>query len=220
MTVVWYVHIESIPDESVDAFYRQLPAAMQIQANRFRDFSDRKRYILGRMLVYDYLRQQGIYFEWERWKVSPNGKPYVEHEMAFNISHSYELVAVAFCETQVGLDIEYTGILEWNELLSFLHPEEKFYVLNANDSCLAFYEIWTRKEAYLKAIGTGLLTEPNTVSCLTDQPDEKTNWHITRLECPVDYIFSICTDGKMKIELTEIKQVDWINLLNDEKTHH
>ena len=41
----------------------------------------------------------------------------------------------------------------------FYHPRERVYVKESQDSCRAFCEIWTRKEAVLKMTGEGISTD-------------------------------------------------------------
>ncbi len=91
-----------------------------------------------------------------------NGKPYLQYhtKLNFNISHTKNLVLIAFSEFQVGVDVEQeerssdmVQILEHffskKELESFLQQPESI-------KSRAFYTGWTRKEAILKATGEGL----------------------------------------------------------------
>jgi len=82
--------------------------------------------------------------------------------LRFNQSHSgeYALVAVAQCG-EVGVDLECDRQLPDLEEMadrSFSAAERVvFHALPANDRLEAFFNCWTRKEAFLKALGDGLV---------------------------------------------------------------
>ena len=105
------------------------------------------------------------------------GKPRVSGETGFefSISHSCGLASFAFStQGPVGIDIEKVRVLKDCDALVqpfFSHSEQdEFGRLRACEQQRAFYAVWTRKEAYLKALGTGLVTPPRTVSVTVD-PD-------------------------------------------------
>jgi 4'-phosphopantetheinyl transferase len=86
----------------------------------------------------------------------------------FNLSHCRNLALVALCaEVPVGIDIEPAD--RGSSLLgceaSFCHPEEISGLPTDEDRRgAALLDLWTRKEALLKALGTGMSLAPETVS--------------------------------------------------------
>ena len=88
----------------------------------------------------------------------------------FSVSHSDDQVAVAISRAPVGVDIERVRAdCSWDAIAAIcFHPTERALLQRGNEtaSCEAFFEIWTRKEAYLKGIGTGLSTDPASFSSL------------------------------------------------------
>jgi 4'-phosphopantetheinyl transferase len=91
------------------------------------------------------------------------GKPHLDSgDVRFNLSHSggYALLAAA-CGREVGVDLE-----EVRELKDFASIAERFFspgesgklrsVTDAAGRAAAFFNCWTRKEAFIKAIGEGL----------------------------------------------------------------
>ena len=85
-------------------------------------------------------------------------KPYFEDykNLYFNLSHSNMCAACVISDKPVGIDIQY--MKDFDEKLSqrfFTLDEQNFYK-NAHNKKAAFYEIWTKKEALLKCLGTGL----------------------------------------------------------------
>lgn len=66
----------------------------------------------------------------------------------------------------VGIDVEplFHRQMALDLVEEFLHPEEKDLVANSPDRGLTALRLWTQKEAYLKAIGTGFQIDPRSVS--------------------------------------------------------
>ncbi len=116
---------------------------------------------------------------------SKHGKPYFENIMDFhfNISHSKDLITVAISESPVGIDIEYIRNPDLRIAKRFC--DEEYNYITERDSTIRFFEIWTKKEAYLKYKGTGLsggLKSINTLNCDTPIKSYKLG----------KYILSVC----------------------------
>ncbi len=91
-----------------------------------------------------------------------------EPRLAFNVSHSGEMILIAISDLDIGVDIEevspgfnYTEILE-----SSFSGQEKRYIEKAGKPLFAFYDIWTRKEALLKACSKGISDDLAEYQCL------------------------------------------------------
>ncbi|MFE0774929.1 4'-phosphopantetheinyl transferase family protein [Streptomyces sp. NPDC058861] len=91
----------------------------------------------------------------------PHGKPYLRgHDAAhFSLSHAGDRVLVAVAAVPVGVDVETVpeaGLVR--DMAGALHPRERAELdaLPAAARPAAFARCWTRKEAALKASGTGL----------------------------------------------------------------
>jgi len=129
--------------------------------------------------------------------IGAEGKPLLGPpfgETHFNLSHCRDLAAVAVSCAPVGIDLEArtraTDLLGCEE--SFCHPLEiQRLPGDKPDRAAALLEIWTAKEAVLKAHGTGLLTPPQEVavdlSGATGKAEfraELSSFHIHRLMNP------------------------------------
>ncbi|MDR2360428.1 MAG: 4'-phosphopantetheinyl transferase superfamily protein [Oscillospiraceae bacterium] len=94
------------------------------------------------------------------------GKPYIADapNIHFNISHTKGYAAIAAAERAVGIDIELY------ERLDNLRDPERFArrVFHPNEiaSELSRAELWTRKEAYLKMLGTGFTESSHLLNTL------------------------------------------------------
>lgn len=117
-----------------------------------------KRYILSQYLEHQFPQQ--LSFIKDKY-----GKPYlklpVKHDLQFNISHSANTALIAVTKTyEIGVDIEKINadinFLELTE--EFFSPTEYKQLVNLcpTEQLLAFYRLWTLKEAVVKALGKGL----------------------------------------------------------------
>ena len=100
-----------------------------------------------------------------RFRSGPMGKLALESSggLQFNLSHSHGLASYAFtpgCE--IGVDVERVRPLADYEQIArrfFSHAEVMDLLsLPESERQRAFFLCWTRKEAYIKALGTGLST--------------------------------------------------------------
>ena len=133
------------------------------EASRFAHMADAVRHLAGRALARRMLSALGGQDSIAQFARSPYGKPFCPQTTAdFSISHSASMVWVALCRTAaVGIDVEHIRPLpDAADLTGQLHPLERqaLLALPAGDMEKAFFRCWTRKEAVLKACGTGLNT--------------------------------------------------------------
>ncbi len=95
------------------------------------------------------------------------GKPALKDgTFHFNISHTENGVALCFGPKPLGVDIEYlrnTATFEPVAVSQYHHNEKRLLALQDTDE--TFLGIWTRKEALLKAVGTGLDDELYLYDC-------------------------------------------------------
>lgn len=100
-------------------------------------------------------------------------KPYLAGTpLHFNLSDVQEWVAVAFhWNRPVGIDIERIQPVErMEQLIQELFSLEEQQYVQEKEPLLRFWEIWTRKEACLKALGIGLQDNMREWSCAGRRP--------------------------------------------------
>ena len=82
-------------------------------------------------------------------------KPYFsDSDIHFSVSHTDGLWVCAFAESEVGCDVQYRRKCE-----NYSRLAERWFERNEADKVLTekdFFDIWSRKEAYAKLIGTGI----------------------------------------------------------------
>ena len=117
------------------------------------------RYVLGRQLG---LPPAEVTFVREACPNcgAPHGRPALagaDPAVQFSLSHGGDLVLVGVAATPVGVDVEQVPEVQVAaDLSARLHPAEQHEIAAAPRPEVAFARVWTRKEAYLKGIGTGL----------------------------------------------------------------
>lgn len=96
---------------------------------------------------------------------TPAGKPYLTkpvQNLEFNLSHSasYGLIAVAMGRS-VGVDIEVQRpISDLSGVARQIMTTQEARLWSRSQTRSAFFDLWSRKEAILKAVGSGLLIDP------------------------------------------------------------
>jgi len=157
-------------DVTPDAFHASealLSGAERDRASKFAFDSDRRRFTVARAGLRTLLAARlGVAAEAVELTYGRNGKPALANEQAdsrlhFNVSHSVDVAAYAFSFGQaIGIDVE--NIREVanadNVAARFFsaRENESYHTLAPMDKPLGFLNCWTRKEAFIKALGDGL----------------------------------------------------------------
>ena len=86
------------------------------------------------------------------------GKPFLVGypDFLYNVSHTKSAVLVGVSDKPVGVDVEKVRESELKIAKRFFCKNELEYILSCVERDKAFYEIWTKKEAYIKGVGKGM----------------------------------------------------------------
>ena len=116
------------------------------------------RILLGRYLA---IAPDALVFSY-----GPQGKPALDlpkvRPPSFNVSHSGNQLLLAFGppDMHIGVDIEqHRPIPEWQDIArQYFHPKELAALLKlpTRQQSAGFFDCWTRKEAVVKSLGTGI----------------------------------------------------------------
>jgi 4'-phosphopantetheinyl transferase len=163
---VWATTLNA-PLHILEEFSATLSPEEKERANKFKFEKHRNQFIAGRGALRAILGQYlsagpaGLRFDY-----STNGKPTLAKEFAgtgihFNLAHSEEMALVAITRLgAVGVDVEgVRPVKNVDELVArFFSPRENslFQKMPDDEKPVAFFNLWTRKEAMLKATGEGI----------------------------------------------------------------
>ena len=156
---VWTIPLDG-PSPTLDV----LSAAERERAARFVFDRDRRRYIAAHVAMRRILGTVlGRAPHLLAFTEGPHGKPALMDapRVHFNLSHSDELAVLAVSpHAEVGVDLEAATPMTDADAVAEAHfsPAElaAWRQLPAPERLPGFYRLWTRKEAFIKAVGTGL----------------------------------------------------------------
>jgi 4'-phosphopantetheinyl transferase len=211
---IWTVRINSA-DELPGKVAAVLSPDEMARAARFRTEQLRRFFTAARAtLRYLLGRYQGIDPKLVRFDYEPAGKPALagESPLRFNLSHSGDVVVVAIgLKCILGVDVEQVHPVDHMEDIArrFFHPDEAAEVLSspASQRERAFFSCWTRKEAYLKATGSGLSTplqsfrvsiQPDAPPILIDETGRSDRWTLCSLSVAPGYAAALVYLGRDK----------------------
>ena len=189
-----------------------------IRAGHFHFKRDRNQFIVCRAVLRMIL---GRYLQIEpkqiQFSYGPHGKPDLakrlgDGELRFNLAHSHELAIYAFTRgRKIGVDIEYLRVISDIEQIAseFFSANEiaTLHALPASQRQQAFFNCWTRKEAYIKAIGKGLSqpldqfevslasTDPVNLLHVEGAPNEVSRWSLNALTPAPGYVAALAVEG-------------------------
>lgn len=120
--------------------------------------------------------------------VAEKGKPYLKNfNYQFNVSHTQGSAIIALSPTiQLGIDMENINreVDIFGVAKQLFTKQEQDFIFNESDQKQAFFYVWTRKEALVKALGLGIYSDIKTVSIINK--DEITikgqRWFIKELD--------------------------------------
>ncbi len=171
------VHLWAVPlDGDPEPFLAPLSVGERERAGRFHFADHRRRYEIThgalRHVLAGYVGKAPADLE---FRLGPKGKPYLEGDGApfFSLSHSGKLTLIGVAATELGVDCEKLRRLEsYREIARRHFSAAEFDGLERLDDqarLLAFYRCWTRKEAYIKALGEGLTMGLDTFDVSIDE---------------------------------------------------
>ena len=132
--------------------------------------------------------------------------------LRFNLSHSQGLALYAVTRgREIGVDLECIRPISDAEQIAerffSAHENAVFRTIPAHEKPKAFFNCWTRKEAYLKALGDGLARpldefdvslapgEPAKLLRIEGAPQEASRWSLNRLEPGSGYVAALAVEG-------------------------
>ena len=215
---VWRASID--PDGlDVQGMWATLAADERSRAGRFYFQKDRERFVAGRGLLRAILgRYLGMDSDQLQFCYNSYGKPALTREsggeiLLFNLSHSHGLMVCAVTRhRQIGIDLErICGNLAGEKVAERFFSPREVGTLRALPACIqgqAFFNCWTRKEAFIKAKGQGLSLpldqfdvslrpgEPAALLDTTWDPQEACRWSLKELDPGPGYVCALCVEGR------------------------
>jgi 4'-phosphopantetheinyl transferase len=199
------------PTPHLDTCLQCLSTDERQRAASFYAAQHRKRFIITRgtlrRILSSYLNSDPEHLVFH---YTPHGKPFLhtyaegDLELQFNIAHSQHLALCAVTLTHhVGIDVERVQNLPIQTVLhAFFPPRDAQRILSLPKSqqLTAFYEAWTRTEAYLKATGAGIYRTfplvPSHFPRVSQAPTNDGQWTTIVFRPALAYVAALVVEGR------------------------
>jgi 4'-phosphopantetheinyl transferase len=214
---IWHASLEQ-PGEAVHALRAILSEEELKRTERFHFDRHRRHFVAGRgilrhlLSLYTGIEPGQLQLEYTR-----NGKPFLPgmdgaFGIRFNLSHSGGMAVYAFTRgREVGIDIEHQRPIDDIDRIAERNFSAKEYTtlgtLPEGERLEAFYLCWTRKEAFIKAIGEGIsfplqqfdvsltLGEPAQLQAVYGSQEIAQRWSMHDLTIAPGYAAALVVEG-------------------------
>ncbi|WP_421616964.1 4'-phosphopantetheinyl transferase family protein [Brevibacillus sp. TJ4] len=214
---------DHLPQEMYERLLNRVCFQKRQQACRFRRREDSLRTVLGDVLVRQIvcrtfqIENDRIAFRRNRF-----GKPFLPDfpRFHFNLSHSGKWVVCATSHSRIGIDIEKVESIDLDIAKQFFSNAEYEDLANKPDEekRASFYEIWTLKESYIKAVGMGLSLPLQSFAVKTSGSGDiglyhglkqVRSWHFRQYDIDVGYKLAVCSaDSRLSGEIAFLDAAD------------
>ena len=214
---VWRAQLE-LPSPQMQRLRGVLTDDELDRANRFFFKIDRQRFVAARgILRFILSRYITIHPGHLRFYYNQYGKPFLAPEFSsyllnFNLSHSGSMALYAITRhMEIGVDVERVrSDFEYEEIAKrffSVNEADILHTIPTEKKLEAFYNCWTRKEAYIKAHGKGLSLPLDSFDVFfapwkspmllitKDQPQQRALWTLLDLNPGLGYIGALAVKG-------------------------
>jgi 4'-phosphopantetheinyl transferase len=208
------------------------------RASRFRRLTTRNQHVIGRGMARRLLGSDLVLPQSIRFEAHVYGKPFVaepdEAKRPFNVAHTDGLVMCGIGDEQhemIGIDVERLDRRTDPELADRYFSEPEVRYLNAHRCAEArgnaFLRIWTLKESFIKAIGTGLQTpladfafeqidsDSPSIRMLNPKLESNTSWSFYSFEPRDGFIAAVAVASKQATPRIEVELHSFDKLITD-----
>lgn len=233
--VVWSVDLD-LSDAELAPLGEHLSPDEAARASRFVFDVHRRRFVAGRGALREILgRGLGVAPARVCFEYGPQGKPRLGGPEAgsglqFNVSHSAGLALVAVTSRrEIGVDVEEVrDVPDAVPIAARCFSKEEnraFLSVPAAERVAVFFNAWTRKEAYLKALGDGLAhpLDAFDVTLLANEPArllrvrgnerEAARWSLWSLDPAPGFVGAIVVETLAQAPNWDLAQGIWRDVL-------
>ncbi len=212
--------LESIDELTFRKLLTDLPNEKQERVKKLAKPDDAKRALLADVLVRSVIANElKVSNKAIEFKENKYGKPFLKRncDLYFNASHSGDWIVCAVDNQPIGIDIEKIWPVELEIAAQFFSDEEYRMLLakSPEDQQHFFFDLWTLKESYIKAVGKGLSLPLKSFTVIFLEKSEMViksdnklaNWNLKQYNLDPEYIMSVCAAHKAFPDYVIIKRL-------------
>ncbi|MDD2614630.1 MAG: 4'-phosphopantetheinyl transferase superfamily protein [Methanosarcina sp.] len=213
--------LESMDDLVFKKLLTNISNEKQARIKKFARPDDAKRTLLADILVRSVVASElKVSNKTIEFNANKYGKPFLKGNFGlhFNVSHSENWVVCVVDDKPVGIDIEKIKPVEL-EIAARFFSDDEYKMLMAKspkDRQDFFFDLWTLKESYIKAVGEGLSLQLKsfTVSFLekgeiaAKSGNKLTNWTLKQYYLDPKYKMAVCATHKAFPDNVVIKKLE------------
>jgi 4'-phosphopantetheinyl transferase len=210
--------LSPITDSDFQQAYAKTDLSRQRKIDAYLRREDKESALVGDMLIRQMLFRHFGYASLKApFTLNQFGKPYLEGQsgMHFNLSHAGDWIVCAVDSSPIGIDVEQIQSIDMAIAAHYFSAAEHAALLAIplGNRIASFFDLWTLKESYIKAIGKGL---SETLSHFTidfsyneikliSTKEEDAKWQFRQYEIDPAYKLSICAgNDSFPNQVTEV----------------
>jgi 4'-phosphopantetheinyl transferase len=177
-----------------------------------------RRSLVGRIML-KYITSELCITDSASIQMTSRGKPYFSSHpyINYNISHSGKMVVCCVTlNSKIGIDVEIKKTLRLNNFHKYFQPEEWIVIQNSSCQISMFFDLWTRKEALIKADGRGMEIDLKSLNGLNNSEQIGANkWFLQNIELIKNYSCAIACEKIKPIKILNLnKTINFDSFLN------
>ena len=183
----------------------------QERIKQFHSERDAQNCLFGDLLVrYEICRLIGLRNNQLEFSTNTHGKPFLINQpnIHFNISHSGHYIACAIDDKPIGIDIELIKKADVKIANRYFTSDEVTYIMEKHQD-YRFFEVWTKKESYIKWEGVGLSKQLSSFSVLDASEKSKVYYQMVYYDGKA--ICHVCSPKNEKPTTKVINSTEFIH---------
>ena len=223
---IYHTSLE-ISAEQLTDFAKILSGDEIERADKFKFEKHKRRYIAARSFLRNILSQY-IHIPADKiiFAYTDKGKPYIPNsKIKFNLAHSHERAVYAVTlNDEIGIDIEHRRKIEDAMEIAkrFFSKDEIEALTKLEEQHIsdAFLNCWTRKEAFIKAVGEGLSYPLADFSVSIDNdwaeilrikkaPEEISEWQLINVEVNGEYVSALAVKRQLSVINYQLSMINY-----------
>ena len=213
MVVIGILKIEQGDVLHLAQCLKKLPSFMQAKISNYPRQDEQLRSVLARLILKQLLLEQGFHDTvLEDYRTDEYGRPFINDDIDFSISHADDYVMCAVSKTtRVGIDVEKMRDICMDDYSISLSDKELEDLTNSTNPISDFFSLWTKKEAISKANGKGLaILLPEMEIAFDTATCGQTVWNLKELVINPEYVAHIAFSGSNELKIKEFKLAEFI----------